>query len=56
MDAITATLVAIALLIGVAAVGILAIIFLAAFLGEPLSNSQEDLEESDALIESSRKR
>jgi hypothetical protein len=55
MDAVTLTLLAIAVLIGIVAVVIFAIVFLAAFLGEPLSNSQEDFEESDALIKSTRK-
>lgn len=56
MDGVTLTLLAIAVLIGLVAVVIFAIVFLAAFLGEPLTNNQVDFEESDALIESSRKR
>lgn len=55
MDGVTITLVSIVALIAVAAFSILAIVFLAAFLGEPLSDNHVDFEESDALIESTRK-
>jgi hypothetical protein len=56
MDVLTTVALTLAAIVVVSVISILAIVFLAAFLGEPLSNSQEDFEESDALIESSRKR